>query len=38
MKKFVNDPAAFVPELGDEPHVNITLADLCELAAEHAPA
>lgn len=27
-----------VPELGDEPHVNITLADLCELAAEHAPA
>jgi HAD superfamily hydrolase (TIGR01509 family) len=26
-----------VPELGDEPHVNITLADLCELAAEHAP-
>lgn len=27
-----------VPELGDEPHVNITLADLSELAAEHAPA
>ena len=27
-----------VPELGDEPHVNITLADLCELAAEYAPA
>jgi HAD superfamily hydrolase (TIGR01509 family) len=27
-----------VPELGDEPHVNITLADLGELAAEHAPA
>lgn len=27
-----------VPELGDEPHVNITLADLRELAAEHAPA
>jgi beta-phosphoglucomutase-like phosphatase (HAD superfamily) len=27
-----------VPELGDEPHVKITLADLCELAAEHAPA
>jgi HAD superfamily hydrolase (TIGR01509 family) len=27
-----------VPELGDVPHVNITLADLRELAAEHAPA
>jgi len=27
-----------VPELGDAPHVNITLADLSELAAEHAPA
>jgi HAD superfamily hydrolase (TIGR01509 family) len=26
-----------VPELGDEPHVNITLADLCELATEQAP-
>jgi HAD superfamily hydrolase (TIGR01509 family) len=27
-----------VPELGDEPTVNITLADLSELAAEHAAA
>jgi HAD superfamily hydrolase (TIGR01509 family) len=27
-----------VPELGDEPHVNITLADLSELAAEHVSA
>jgi HAD superfamily hydrolase (TIGR01509 family) len=27
-----------VPELGDEPNVNITLADLGELAAQHAPA
>jgi HAD superfamily hydrolase (TIGR01509 family) len=27
-----------VPELGDEPNVNITLADLHELATEHAPA
>jgi HAD superfamily hydrolase (TIGR01509 family) len=26
-----------VPELGDEPHVKITLADLCELATEQAP-
>jgi HAD superfamily hydrolase (TIGR01509 family) len=26
-----------VPVLGDEPHVNITLADLCELATEQAP-
>jgi len=27
-----------VPELGDKPHVNVTLADLGELAAQHAPA
>ena len=27
-----------VPELGDEPTINITLADLRELAAEHAAA
>jgi HAD superfamily hydrolase (TIGR01509 family) len=27
-----------VPDLGDEPNVNITLADLGELAAQHAPA
>ncbi len=27
-----------VPELGDPPHVNVTLADLGELAAAHAPA
>jgi HAD superfamily hydrolase (TIGR01509 family) len=27
-----------VPELGDEPNVNITLGDLAELAAQHAPA
>ena len=27
-----------VPELGDAPNINITLADLGELAAQHAPA